>query len=126
MTQSPRDALRRHGLKRANDRPATPDPPRESARRPSEADLERYRQRLEAGTEALARLVALRGWAPEAIRWLGRGVDSGRVGFPVRDSHSALVNLLRYEPDPDRRTDAPKLLAESGCPRDLFPAPETL
>ncbi len=69
------ELLRRHGLERANERPATPEPPRGSARRPSEADLERYRQRLEAGTETLARLVALRRWTPEAIRWLGCGLD---------------------------------------------------
>ncbi len=129
--RSPREAmelLRRHGLERHDDEmPATRERSKPKATpRPSEADLDRYRQALAANPEGLARLEALRGWTAEAIRALGLGLDGERIVFPVRDSDGALTNLLRYAPDPERRNGRPKMLAETGGRRDLFPAPETL
>jgi len=128
--RSPREAmelLRRHGLERDNDeRPPMRERSEPEAAPPSEADLDRYRQALETNTTALARLEELRGWTGGTVRALGLGLDGERVIVPTRRSGGALVNLLRYVPDPERRNGGPKLLAEKGCPRDLFPAPETL
>ncbi len=98
--------------------------PKARAPRPSEGEVERYREALEADPEALARLERLRGWSADAIRALG--LDGERVALPVRDSGGALINLLRFAPDPARRDGKPKMLAEKGCPRDLFPTPETV
>ncbi|HEV2771638.1 MAG TPA: DUF3631 domain-containing protein [Thermoleophilaceae bacterium] len=131
LGKSPAEAmelLRRHGL--ADDdgeQPAPQSRPKpKAAPRPSQAALDSYRGALEADAEALARLETLRGWTADAVRALGLGLDGARVVFPVRDADGALVNLLRHLPDPKGRNGGPKLLAESGCRRDLFPAPETL
>ncbi len=130
LGKSPAEAmelLRRHGL--ADDDGEQPAPrPRSEPKavlRPSEAALDSYQGALEADGEAVSRLETVRGWTADAIRALGLGLNGARVVFPVRDAGGALVNLLRYAPDPECRSGA-KLLAESGCPRDLFPAPETL
>jgi hypothetical protein len=75
-------------------------------------------------TAVLDRLRELRGWTPDAITTLGLGLDGDRIAFPIRDGGGALVGLHRYQPNPERRGSAPKMLAEGA--RDLFPAPESL
>lgn len=70
------------------------------------------------------RLQELRGWSQEAIERLGLGLDGDRVTIPVRDSQGVLVGLHRYQPNPDKRGNAPKQIAKGK--RELFPAPETL
>ena len=120
------ELLRRHGLAgERDDRPA-PSPHKPKAAPPPGADLNRYRQALETNAGALASLEELRGWTADAIRALGLGLDGERIIFPVRSSDGALANLLRYAPDPERRTSRRKMLAGKDCRRDLFPAPETL
>ncbi len=76
--------------------------------------------------DALALVLRLRGWTPEAIQQLGLTWDdlNGRpVGIPVVDATGDRVGVLRY--DPTGETE-PKMLAETGSTRDLFPPPETL
>ena len=120
------ELLRRHGLAGENcDQPA-PRSTSKPAARLSEAEVERYRRALTTENGALGRLAELRGWTAEAIEALGLGLDRDRVVFPIREADGSLVNLLRFAPDPERCNGAPKLLAESGCPRDLFPAPQTI
>jgi len=69
------------------------------------------------------RLGELRHWDPDVVRELGLGLDAGRVVFPVRNAHGVLDGLVRYQPNPEKRGNAPKSLAEGS--RDLFPAPES-
>jgi AAA domain/Toprim-like len=78
--------------------------------------------------EALARLERLRGWTPEALERLevGYDVNTQRVVFTVRDETGEAVTTLRYQPDPALRGGAPKVLAERGAERHLFPPPELL
>ncbi len=97
--------------------PAAPSPAP-----PGEDELERLRRAMTPDVEA--RLQALRGWSPEALRSLSVGYDGQRVTFPVRDAAGAVVGALKYQPDPARRADAPKMLASKGAPRAMFPRPE--
>jgi Protein of unknown function (DUF3631)/Toprim-like len=91
----------------------------------SEQELARYREALLANGQLLARLSQLRGWSTEAIAKLGLGVEGTRIVFPIRDDHGLLVGVARYAPGPGRG-DAPKMLADQGSKRELFPAPEAV
>src|SRR5689334_10557010 len=75
--------------------------------------------------EALDLLRELRGWTPEAIDRLGLVWDAStsRVVIPVCDASGDEVGVLRYDPTGRKR---PKMIAEAGVPRDLFPAPELI
>lgn len=78
--------------------------------------------------EALAEVARLRGWTEPAIeRWqLGWSSTESRVVFPVRDETLGDVGELRYQPDPARLNGRPKMLADKGTPRALFPPPESI
>jgi KaiC/GvpD/RAD55 family RecA-like ATPase len=91
----------------------------------SESDAAAYAQNLVGSATALQRLHELRGWTTEAVSQLGLGLDGGEVVFPVRDRDRQLVGLLRYQPNPERRS-GPKMKAAAGTPRELFPPPETV
>jgi hypothetical protein len=81
-------------------------------------------QRLREGLtpKVLARLEALRGWTPAALERLGIGFDGERVVIPVRDETGGLLSFLRYSPT----GVTPKMLAEAGATRELFPPPEMI
>ncbi len=123
--------LEDHGLKEPDDGSAARSvskgektPPSRKRFTTTEADVERYREALNPAT--VARLGELRGWTAEAIQRLELGLDErGRVTFPVRDRTDKLVGLPRYQPNPERR-DGPKVKADAGSRRELFPAPEAV
>jgi hypothetical protein len=98
-------------------------PAREPARLPGEPELEEWRAALLGSDPALSRLQALRGWTREAVERLELGLCDERVIIPIRDATGALVNVLRYAPNPQRRAGS-KLLSQRGRPRELFPVPE--
>jgi hypothetical protein len=102
-------------------------PPRKPAKTtlPTEAQVATYARRLAETGGAVERLLALRAWSPDAVREMGLGLDDdGRVSFPVRDASDALIGVLSYQPNPERRNGTPKMLAVKGSKRGLFPAPE--
>jgi hypothetical protein len=70
------------------------------------------------------RLEAERGWTVEAIERLGLGFDGERIVFPVRESSGALVGYVRYLPG--ARNGVPKMIADAGTTRELFPPPEMI
>ena len=62
-------------------------------------------RRVTGLTEAVVgRLEELRGWTPAALERLEVGFDGDRVVFPVRDRSGEVVGLLRYAPNPERRS----------------------
>ena len=97
--------------------PAAPSPAP-----PGEDELKRLRRAMTPDVEE--RLRALRGWSPEALRSLSIGYEGQRVTLPVRDGAGTVVGVLKYQPDPARRADAPKMLTSKGTPREMFPRPE--
>jgi Toprim-like len=110
--------LAKHGLERrggTNTSPLTT----------GEQELARYRAALLANEELLAQLTQIRGWSGQAIEELELGLEGSRIVFPIRDAHGLLVGVARYAPGPGRG-DAPKMLADQGSKRELFPAPETV
>lgn len=88
--------------------------------------IEAAHETLLADGPVLDRLHDLRGWTEDAVRTLGLGLDRGRIVIPVADASGALVNVLRYQPNPDKRDQGPKMLSAPGASRDLFPPPETI
>jgi KaiC/GvpD/RAD55 family RecA-like ATPase len=80
----------------------------------------------------LERLEELRQWTPEAIARLDLRYDThqwreGRVIFLVRDASYSVVGATRYQPDPKKLGEGqPKMLADAGTTRELFPPPETI
>jgi hypothetical protein len=66
-----------------------------------------------------ARLLELRGWTPEAIERLDLGFDGERVTFPVYDQSGERIGFTRYRPN-----GQPKMKADPGTARQLFPPPE--
>jgi hypothetical protein len=99
-------------------------PPRPSIKL-TEASLESLQARLDDAL--LARLEEVRGWRPKVVRALGLGFDdAGRIVIPYRDATGALVGVSRYAPNPARRNGRPKMLADSGSRREVFPPPEML
>ena len=67
-------------------------------------------------------LLELRCWTREAVDRLGLRFDGDRVVLPVRDEVGELLGHLRYHPNGGN----PKMLADAGCSRELFPPPETI
>jgi hypothetical protein len=90
-----------------------------------EQELARYRAALLANEELLAQLAESRGWSGQTIEELGLGFEGTRIVFPIRDAHGLLVGVARYAPGPDRG-DPPKMLADPGSKRELFPTPEAV
>jgi Toprim-like len=74
----------------------------------------------------LSRLLDRRGWTREAIERLGLQFDDERVCFPVRDETGELLGRTRYQPNPERLNRQPKMVADRGTSRELFPPPETI
>jgi putative DNA primase/helicase len=68
------------------------------------------------------RVLALRGWTREAVERLGLGYERERVTFPVRDGSGELLGFVRYSPN----GGVPKMRADTGTTRELFPPPETI
>jgi hypothetical protein len=91
-----------------------------------QAFIEAAHEKLLADEPALTRLNQLRGWTTDAARTLGLGLDTGRVVIPITDGQGRLVNVLRYQPNTDKRQTAPKMIGSPSAPRDLFPAPESI
>jgi hypothetical protein len=125
---SPREAialLERHGLtgRQGAARSTFTSIPTCSLRA-TEADVRRWRRNLLADPQALQSLDQLRGWHWAAIGRLEVGYDGRRVTFPYRDAVGRLVGIGRYDPNPNRPAGQPKLLADPGSRRQLFPAPE--
>jgi hypothetical protein len=87
-------------------------------------DAATFHAALLADDNLIGRLTTLRGWTHAAITELGIGIDGPNVTIPVRNAAGAIVNLLRYAPNPARRGNGPKLRALPDHPRDLFPSPE--
>jgi hypothetical protein len=108
--------LGKHGLKSPV--------PAASALETSEADLVGYHERLLANSDLLDQLAGRRGWARETLARLGAGFDGERITIPVRNEEGALVGVARYLPG--ERGEAPKMIADTGSKRELFPAPETV
>ena len=91
------------------------------------ADVDRFHHSLLVNGKALARLEGLRGWTREAVERLELGFDGERVVFPIRNWAGELVGLGRYQPNGDRRSeDEPKMKADAGSRRELFPRPEAV
>lgn len=73
-----------------------------------------------------ARLKELRGWTAAAIERLGIAVEADRAVLPVHDATGDLVGHVRYQPDPTKLNGLPKMLANAGTTRELFPPPELI
>lgn len=108
-------------------RASTPhNPLRTQAVLPSEAEVKCWQEGLLADERLLERLRSLRGWTREALQALEIGYDGVWIVFPVSDAMGKLVGVNRYEPDPARRNGRPKMVADRGSERNLFPRPELL
>lgn len=70
---------------------------------------------------ALLNVQQTRGWTTDAICRLEVGWDGNRALIPVHEQSGDLLGHLHYDPTGEAR---PKMLAETGVPRELFPAPE--
>jgi hypothetical protein len=76
--------------------------------------------------DVLAEVERRRLWAERVIEKFELTYDASNVrpvGFPTLDATGDRVGTLRY--DPTGRAD-PKMLAEAGSTRELFPPPETI
>jgi hypothetical protein len=69
-------------------------------------------------------LLERRGWTSEAIERLGLGFDGDRVVFPVRGAAGEHIGFTRYLPGAS--DGVPKMLADAGTSRELFPPPEMI
>ena len=69
-------------------------------------------------------VLELRGWTREAVERLGLGWDDReqRVTIPERDGSGELLGHVRYSPNGRE----PKMRADAGVTRGLFPPPETI
>src|SRR5262249_32882587 len=76
------------------------------------------------------RLQDLRGWSAAAVQRLGLGFRAerggGHVDVPVPDVHGTRPGRLLSRPNRQTRGEQPKLRAEKGTTRELFPGPETV
>jgi hypothetical protein len=63
-----------------------------------------------------------RGWTQAALERLGIGYDGERVTFAVRAATGEHVGLVRYAPNGAE----PKMRADAGTSRELFPPPEDI
>lgn len=91
---------------------------------PSSQQVAGWHDRLLELPGGLDRLRELRGWTREVICAHRIGWDGERVTLPVTDAAGRLAGVLRYQPNPERRSGASKMLAQKGTPRDLYPPPE--
>jgi Toprim-like len=98
--------------------------PAASALETSEADLIGYQERLLANSDLLSDLASRRGWTLDTLEQLGVGFDGERITLPVRNEEGALVGVARYLPG--ERGEAPKMIADTGSKRQLFPGPEAV
>jgi AAA domain-containing protein/Toprim domain-containing protein len=88
-------------------------------------DRELLRLQAQITPAIIERLGQLRGWTYDAIVRLGLGFDGKRVVIPVYAQSGEFVGVTRYQPNPERRSDRePKMIADSGGTRELFPPPE--
>jgi hypothetical protein len=103
--------------------PARPTP-WERGERPlltwDESDVQLCSERLDADSRLLRRLLLTRAWAPCVIRTLELGFDGTRITIPIRDEHSKLRGVLRYDPFGRRE---PKMRAVPGTQLGLLPDP---
>lgn len=97
--------------------------PAEPALLPDADHVEAWADRLLSHNGVLGRLRELCGWEAPVMRDLRIGFDDEhrRVTIPILNADGALINVLRFKPGGE-----PRMLAVHGCPRDLFPAPETI
>lgn len=103
------------------------EPESKSSLKATELDVTRWQKTLLADEQELARLGELRGWTTDTLEALDLGYDGERVTIPVRAPDGNLIGICRYQPDPERRgAEQPKMKADAGSVRELFPAPETL
>lgn len=124
LGRRPREAMEllgRHGLA-ARREVGVRGPAPSDAR---ERDVAVARERLAASGGVLDRLEVLRGWSAQAVLSLGLGIAGDRLVFGVRDGSGRLVGVNRFAPNPVSRR-GPKMVADRGSVRELFPAPETL
>jgi hypothetical protein len=88
---------------------------------------ELLRLQKQLSPQIMARLLELRGWTLDAMLRLGLGFDGRRVVFPVYDAAGDLVGFTRYQPNALLRDDdEPKMRADRGTTRELFPPPEMI
>jgi DNA primase len=83
-------------------------------------------ERLGWTDEVLEHVLRLRGWTAEAIEHLElewHELNGRPVSFPVRDATLDRVGTLFYDPAGEAE---PKMLAEAGSTRELFPPPEMI
>ena len=92
---------------------------------PSREQLGEWHRALLASERVVSRVGELRGWTAEAMARLGLGYDGRRIVFPIEDGAGQLVGVGRYLPG-ERANGAPKMLADAGSIRELWPAPESL
>lgn len=98
---------------------------RESPRlRVGDGDVDGWHAALLGNAAALGRLEELRGWSWAAAVLAGVGLADGAVTFPYRSADGELAGVGRYLPNAATRNGAPKLKADAGSRRELFPAPE--
>ncbi len=67
-------------------------------------------------------VLASRCWTREVVNRLGLGYEGGRVVFPVHDQQGDLIGFTRYSPNGAE----PKMIADPGTTRELFPPPEMI
>lgn len=115
------ELLERHGLVAKREVGVRAPAPSDARER----DVAAARERLAASGQVLDRLEVLRGWSPQAVLSLGLGIAGDRLVFGVRDGSGRLVGVNRFAPNPVSRR-GPKMIADRGSVRELFPAPETL
>jgi hypothetical protein len=65
------------------------------------------------------RLLEVKGWGLDTLRWFGIGWTGERFTLPVRGPEGELLTVLGYVPG-----GSPKMKALKGRGRHLFPAPE--
>lgn len=102
-----------------------PERGKPSASLPSGEQLGRWRHDLLNKETVVRRLAELRGWTRDAIETLELGYDGRRIVFSVKDAGGRVVGVVRYLPG-NRPNGEPKVLADAGSIRELWPAPETL
>lgn len=87
-------------------------------------DVEAHHVKLATNTKAMERLRDLRGWTTDVIVRYRVGLNGASLTLPVKDATGQWCGLLRYLPNPETRNGQPKLKADAGSRRELFPPPE--
>ncbi len=103
---------------RAEDRPMAPRTP--PAKPPTDADVARWRDRLQGHPTALAALAKRRCWPADVLAALDVGIDDlGRLVFAVKDADGHWLAVESRSPDSSGQTKA-----ATGVERQLWPRPE--